>query len=324
MHRLGHLWLWVILVTTVTCFPHAGSTENDRPIIGVLTTPLEAAGCITLTQEQASTTSCFHSVYVKWLESAGARVVPIRYDLPDSQVIELAESLNGILFTGGETLITQLESQYMKTAGALLNHTIQSADHVPLWGTCMGIQTLSVLVAGNASVLESGVFHGVDPKMLPLDLTAGAAQSRMLGVETTPAHIRTTVSQFPVTTNLHHDGVDPQTFQTNPKLASFFRVISTNVDSNDRPFVSTIEGIDKPVYGVQWHPERPQFEWRAQPDPIAHTADGIEAMQYFARFFVGEARKNNRKFASETAEDKALIYNYQPTGNSSYQAYMFS
>ena len=60
----------------------------------------------------------------------------------------------------------------MKATALLLNHTIESArtgEHIPLWGTCMGMQTLAVLVGGPA-VLESGVFTGVDPAMLPLTL----------------------------------------------------------------------------------------------------------------------------------------------------------
>jgi hypothetical protein len=43
----------------------------------------------------------------------------------------------------------------------------------------MGLQTLSVLVAGDPSVLAFHVFKGVDPLMMPLNVTAAAAGSRM-------------------------------------------------------------------------------------------------------------------------------------------------
>ena len=46
-------------------------------------------------------------------------------------------------------------------------------------------------------------------------------------------------------------------------------------------------------------------------------------MQFFANFFVARARENNRSFASEEAEAKALIYNFRLTGTTSYQAYLF-
>jgi GMP synthase-like glutamine amidotransferase len=82
---------------------------------------------------------------------------------------------------GGETLITDINSTYMKAAAILLNHTIESAtagERLPLWGTCMGMQTLSVLVGGPA-VLDSGVYKGVDPAMLPLTLAVSAVPLQM-------------------------------------------------------------------------------------------------------------------------------------------------
>ena len=188
----------------------------------------------------------------------------------------------------------------------------------------MGIQTLSVLVGG-PGVLESGIFTGVDPQMMPLALTPEAKTSRLLGEATTPGRVRHLLSSERVTTNLHHDGVDPKTFVSNAKLAGFFDVLSTNVDTSGHPFVSTIEGKNKPVYGVQWHPERPQFDWTLhEGQPLAHTADAVEANSWISRFFVNEARRNNRSFASRAEEDAALIYNYVPqASSSSYQAYIF-
>jgi gamma-glutamyl hydrolase len=309
-------------------FAAAAGGTTERPIVGVLTVPLASGGCVTgagvLTAEAAAATSCFHSVYVKWLESAGARVVPLRYDLPDGELLRLAASVNGILFTGGDTPIIHTHSQYMHAAGLLLNQTIAAQDHFPLWGTCMGIQTLSILVAGTSDVLESGIFTGVDPQMMPLNMTPAAKTSRLLGAATTPPSILEILGQEHVTTNLHHDGVDPATFETNARLRAFYDVLSTNVDSSGHSFVSTIEAKSVPVYAVQWHPERPQFDW-TYGGRLNHGADAIEAMSWVSRFFVGEARKNGRAFANKLEEEQALIYNYAPqTGRSSYQAYLFA
>lgn len=310
----------------------ATADDNDSPIIGVLTVPLAVGGCVTaeaVIEDSAASTSCFHSVYVKWLESAGARVVPLRYDLPDAELLRLTGSVNGILFTGGDTPIIHTHSQYMHAAGVLLNQTIAAEDHFPLWGlwgTCMGIQTLSILIAGTSEVLESGIFTGVDPQMMPLNMTPAAKTSRLLGTATTPASIIEILGQENVTTNLHHDGLDPATFEStgNDKLHGFFDVLSTNVDTTGHPFVSTMEAKSVPVYAVQWHPERPQFDW-TYGRRINHGAHAVEAMSWVSRFFVGEARKNERSFASKQEEEQALIYNYAPqTGRSSYQAYLFA
>lgn len=53
----------------------------------------------------------------------------------------------------------------------------------------------------------------------------------------------------------------------------------------------------------------------------------MEASQYFANFYVRQARKNNHTFPSAGLERSALIYNYNPVysvGNTSYeQLYLF-
>ena len=92
-------------------------------------------------------------------------------------------------------------------------------------------------------------------------------------------------------------------------------------------FVSTIEGKTAPVFGAQWHPERPQFEWAiagARKDPINHSIQAVAAMQYMSNFFVAQARLNERTFATPAEEAAALIYNWQPVGTSSYQAFLFN
>lgn len=61
--------------------------------------------------------------------------------------------------------------------------------------------------------------------------------------------VRDAIVKQPLTTNLHHDGVYPKTFAENAKLNSFFDVLSTNVDANDKPFVSTIEGTSVSFMG---------------------------------------------------------------------------
>lgn len=63
-----------------------------------------------------------------------------------------------------------------------------------------------------------------------------------------------------VTVNLHHDVLTPQTFRDNKDLASFWRVLSTNVDRKGKAFVSTIEAVKHPIFATQWHPERPPFD----------------------------------------------------------------
>ncbi|CAK0906290.1 unnamed protein product [Prorocentrum cordatum] len=138
-----------------------------------------------------------------------------------------------------------------------------------------------------------------------------------------PAHVLGWVTTENVTSNLHHDGVLPATYATNERLSLLFRVLSTNRDRKGKPFVSTVEARQYPIYGVQWHPERPIFSWDADEGGINHGAHAIESMQYFANFLVNEARKNDHRFPSANDERGALIYNYVPIGHSSLSWYGF-
>eukprot|EP00746_Dinoflagellata_sp_MGD_P045877 gnl/MRDRNA2_/MRDRNA2_21277_c0_seq1.p1 gnl/MRDRNA2_/MRDRNA2_21277_c0~~gnl/MRDRNA2_/MRDRNA2_21277_c0_seq1.p1 ORF type:complete len:346 (+),score=29.89 gnl/MRDRNA2_/MRDRNA2_21277_c0_seq1:112-1149(+) len=308
------------------------SKHMDRPIIGVLTVPLSSSECATyrdMTNYSDAGASCFDSVYVKWIESAGGRVVPLMYNAAPAELDVIFDSLNGVLFTGGELNISDLNSPYMQTAARLLTKAMtanRAGDYMPVWGTCLGFQTLSLLVAEDPSVLLKNTYDS-ESLMLPLNLASPGMvnESRML--QSFSADVLRWLTSENITVNFHHDGVPPREFMANPRLASFFRVISTNKDRHQVPFVSTIEGRNIPFYGVQWHPERPQFQFNSpfadEKDVITHSEHAIQAMQATANFFLSEARKNDRHFATVQEEAQSLIYNWAPVEGPSSHAYIF-
>lgn len=89
-------------------------------------------------------------------------------------------------------------------------------------------------------------------------------------------------------------------------------MLSTNADRNGKTFVSAVESYKYPIYGTQFHPEKPMFEWATQ-EGINHSYDSVIANTYFADFLVNEARKNFHTFASPQEEFQSLIYNFKTT-----------
>jgi gamma-glutamyl hydrolase len=259
---------------------------------------------------------------VKWLEAAGARVTPIQFDVNVTSLDTLLGNVNGILFTGGELTLSP-NSTYYKTADHIYQWVLKTngaGTYFPLWGTCMGFQLLNILTASNYSVLSHSIFDS-EHMSLPLELSTPASDSRLLS-QMDPALLRV-LTETNITENLHHDGVLPSVFQQTPRLRDFYRLVSTNCDRRGLRFVSTIEAFHAPVYGTQWHPERPQFDWT--PGIGAnHSQPALGVMQYFANFLVSEARRNDNSFPSHEQEQAALIYNFDPIHtHDSAQVYIF-
>lgn len=103
--------------------------------------------------------------------------------------------------------------------------------------------------------------------------------------------------------------------------------MSVNSDWNGLEFISTIEHRHYPFYGVQFHPEKNLYEWVRNKN-ISHTQHAITAAQFFADFFVNEARKSDNHFIDAKTEDQFVIYNFPPSftgakGSAFEQSYLF-
>ncbi|GBP76788.1 Gamma-glutamyl hydrolase [Eumeta japonica] len=82
-----------------------------------------------------------------------------------------------------------------------------------------------------------------------------------------------------------------------------------------------------PFYGVQFHPEKNSFEWKAS-KAHAHSMNAVRSNRYFMDFFVSECRKSEHSFASASEENQYVIYNYEAKftgvlGSAFHQCYMF-
>ena len=152
-----------------------------------------------------------------------------------------------------------------------------------MWGTCLGFQTISDIVAGGVDVLSD--FDSTEME-LPLQFSEYANESSRMFSDA-PSDIVALFTDHSFTTNWHHYGISPETFET-VLAPGGLKLISSNVDINDKPFVSTMEHMSAPIYAVQWHVEANAYD--REHDIVDHSEDAVRAMQYLGRFFVSEAR----------------------------------
>lgn len=282
-------------------------SQQSSPIVGILTSPIDSSECIQMYHIEGNATSCLVRLYVQWLEQAGLRVVPIPFNANQSLLDTLYDSVNGILFTGGELNLTP-SLPYYQTAQYLYHRAVtgnQKGDYMVLWGTCQGFQLLAALAASDTNVVNCDL-SGTDGVMMPLNFTAAAAQSAMLGHSSLGKKVATLLQTKPTTVNLHHCRISPDNL-----TRTIFTALSTNDAPDGKVFVSTMDASYSklPFFATQWHPERPQWEFRPS---IGNSPEAVRVSQHFANFFRRELAKSTHAFPSEDAANAALIYNYRP------------
>ncbi|KAJ4454700.1 putative Gamma-glutamyl hydrolase A [Paratrimastix pyriformis] len=286
---------------------------NLRPVIGILAKPAS--------DDPTPQTSVISASYVKWLEAGGARILVIPYDATHDRLDSIFSQINGIFFTGGG-LSLDVGTTYWETANYLFQKAIQATnngDYFPLFGTCMGFQLLNILASTNHSILSFGFDSYNLP--LPLEFTPETATSRMLGKATTPADVLTTLSTKPVTINWHHYGITPDDFYNDRVLPGFYRVLATNADTQGRRFISMVEGRKYPVYGLQWHAERNQYEWGTG-EKLDHSVEAVRAVEWVVNYFVQDCRQSGHQLGADL-EKTLLIYNFAPTYSDGSLTYSF-
>jgi len=276
------------------------SIENTRPIIGIVGQPVPSAWF------KPYHTTYVAASYVKFIEATGAQVVPIRLYQSTDYYLYLFNSLNGVLFTGGD-----LSDEYLSVTKLFYTWSIEEFDQTqkvfPIWGTCLGFEVLLMLTKSKIDVLDT--CHGYN-FATELIFMPDAAESRLLG-SSLPSNIKNAVENEPTTSNYHHFCMRPQNFTTDPVLSSFYKMLTTSMDLDGKPFISTIESRRYPIFAVQWHPEVNGFEWAIN-TTVPHTKDAIQVTQYMGNFFTDQCRQNPNHFDSLEDEVKYLIYQYPP------------
>merc|ERR1712166_3436 len=294
-------------VVALICIVECTATINDRPIIGIMTQPLGTENSTPKGQ-----TTYIAASYVKFIESGGARVVPVHYDATPSELTKVFGQINGLVMPGGGADLSNTTA-FRQSGQVLYDLAIRANDNgvrFPIWGTCMGFQFLALLTAQDDSILCKACFDS-DGTPMPLTFAEPAASHSALFAGLS-AELKHKLATKNLTENSHHDGIFPATFKTNGRLESFYNVLSTNVDYANAPSSSTIEAKKYPFAATQWHPEKNNFEWGQSlgKAAIPHGADATLVSQYMANFVVSEARQNTHSFDTMKEETAALIYNY--------------
>ncbi|KAL0230701.1 hypothetical protein PCE1_004257 [Barthelona sp. PCE] len=245
--------------------------------------------------------------YVKYIESAGARVVALDSRTPESEWKKVLNQVNGVLFPGGGIILVDddgVPTEYQNFTAKIVEYVkkINSEGSVfPLMGICLGYENIAIaegLPLNNVLVRN---------KAIPLYRTKRFIGSQMF--YRVSDNIKLSIKEE---RNLgfhnHRNSFWLNDFY-NQSISSISDeyIVTTVSKLEDREFVNTFEHISYPIFASMFHPEKPMFEHKVSTIPYDRYI--VKFSQHIVDEFIDIARRSSHTFETEKAEFDALIYN---------------
>jgi gamma-glutamyl hydrolase len=312
--------LLFLLAITISTGGHKHYYERlNGPVVGILTLPTSPKD-LTFSKNSFS---MIPGSYVKWLEQAGIRIIPIRYDMPHRVIGKLMNSINGILITGGSTRLFRNDStlcklkrmlnehvvcpsKYLATVNFIINQAkkmFDAGNPFPVWGTCLGYETMMISLSKytlrrrRVSSINHSLNLSLNPKFLPFF-------KKYFDPDLIQA-----VNDKPLIYFNHKFAFRPKQIMHNAEVGNEIDILSTTKLENNQVVVSMLKHRRYPFIGVQFHPEKIQFEHRASVQTnVSYWS--IEASHRLAMMFFDHVNQNQNEIDKENQLEALLIYNY--------------
>ncbi|XP_037906391.1 gamma-glutamyl hydrolase-like isoform X2 [Hermetia illucens] len=216
---------------------------------------------------------------------------------------KMLQHINGVLLPGGAVFFH--EENGFADAGKYIYEIATEMNkkgvYFPIFGICLGFE-LILYASAQKELRQDCDSVG---NSLALDFQESALNSRLFG--SAPKDIMSIFSTETNTFNYHKYCITKDDLKDS-KIHEEWKILSTNSDAKVKNYISSVEHVKYPFYGVQFHPERNIYEHKSK--HIIHSANAIKCSNYLAVFFVNEARKNGNHF-EKGEEYRHSIHNFR-------------
>nr|XP_014089360.1 gamma-glutamyl hydrolase [Bactrocera oleae]XP_036222130.1 gamma-glutamyl hydrolase [Bactrocera oleae]XP_036222135.1 gamma-glutamyl hydrolase [Bactrocera oleae] len=274
----------------------------DKPLIGLL--------CIDRKDGMSQDVcSYIDDKNVKYLEDAGAGVVPIWINRTTDYYEYILSKVNGVLLPGGAVYVNthdpaRLDLTNYCVSASLIIIRIAEKMHkkgvkLPIWGTCLGFQLL-VLYTTNMADTPFGT--DVRDKcefmncFLAVEFLPDFRDSRLFAE--LPVEVESIMKNKPFG---HHRHKYCVSLKTAKSFNDVWHILAKNEDTKGLEFASIIEHRRYSFFGTQFHPE-------SECSPKCS-----KVKEYLSRFFVDQCRSCGNRFESDEEARRHLIQNFPTT-----------
>ena len=243
------------------------SLIETKPIFGILSLPEPIDDNSTFINESID------GAYINWLESAGAIVLPIHIWYTQSELKEILDQINGVLFQGSFRLLN-FSSKWEINARYIFNYTLE--NHLPIFGICFGFRLLNIFMSKNDSCMIRMRNHGNHKIELMENISRKSTLFSLFKEQDFESFEKNDTTVF-----IHRFGITPEMFYNEKNLVDNFILTSFSYDLDGVKFIDSIENDKYHIYGTQFHPEKSPF-LRMKKYKRNHEIDSLRRSQLLA------------------------------------------
>jgi gamma-glutamyl hydrolase len=272
--------------TPLTDVPNVFPVDtNELPTIGILSQQI--SDDLKADSRLDGYDSYMMAAYVTFMESAGARVVPLILGEPLENTMDKLSKIDGVLFPGGS-------GDYYEFGKPIWDEILRQNDAgnvFPAWGTCLGFETMGQWAADEPFDLW-GKFsaHSISQT---IEFTVDPASTRMFGQMGESAYLFET---YPMLLESHDNGIPVEKFETDKGFGDMFKLTSVvyEPEGEHKMQTATMESEKYPLFGTQFHPEKTMTMFNGE--GVNHSWASVMMNRKFADYFVSLARENKNSF----------------------------